>query len=96
MVLSQKLIWTKRLADSDIKLSYLTVQRECMHMSYTLVSPVDRFVHKPFSIQAAKMTITSLTRFNGEKTKIYLKKGKYAYILYKAPFSITMLWLMLP
>lgn len=56
---------------------------------YTLSSPVDRLIHKIFSIQDAKASISSLTRFNGEKAG--KKQGKYASFLYETPFSTTML-----
>jgi hypothetical protein len=47
--------------------------------SNTLVSPVDWFVPKTLSIQAAKASDSS-TVFNGEKAE-EKKQGKYAYFM---------------
>lgn len=51
-----------------------------------------RFVHKTFSIQAAKALMSPLTRFNEEKVK---NTGKYPYVHYETPFPTTRLMIVL-
>lgn len=70
---------------------HLTVQMHCIQPAIHSYPPWTRSYLK-FYLQAAKVSSSSLPRFNGVKVK---KMGKYPYFLYETSLSTTMLkWLM--
>lgn len=70
----------------------LMVSSYCPNTLYVagnaFVSLVEPFVHKTFSIQVAKASISSLTRFNGEKEG----KNRENIVTYSISLLTTLAW----